>query len=320
MSTNSYDPSYAGGPAVREGDRRQSGANIHPRISWPALFAGVVIILAVQILLSVLGAAIGLSTVHVNNGQTPDASTLGIGAGIWWVVSSCVALAVGGYLAAWLAGIETRFDGMLHGLAAWSISTLLMVMLVTSAIGGIIGGGFSALRSVTSSASSTLGEAAKPLASAAGVSPDMLNQQARSLLQGGSNNADPATMSPQDAEREIATNLPVYAAGGPQAAGAKDRIIAIMAAQMKISPEQATQQFNQAEAKVRQTRDQAVQTAKDAADVAATQASRTSYIAFGVLLLGLISAAIGGSLAAQRRHNYGRPVTGWNGRTPAGVR
>ena len=42
-----------------------------------------------------------------------------MGAGIWWVVSSCIALVAGGYVAAWLAGIELRFDGMLHGLVAW---------------------------------------------------------------------------------------------------------------------------------------------------------------------------------------------------------
>ena len=55
-------------------------------------------------------------------------------------------------VAAWLAGIELRFDGMLHGLVAWGIATLLTFWLLTSAIGGIIGGGFSALSSVASAA------------------------------------------------------------------------------------------------------------------------------------------------------------------------
>src|SRR5437588_11568800 len=112
----------------------------HQRISWAAIFGGVSLVVAVQLLLSLLGAGIGLGTVNTNLGSTPTASSLGIGAGVWWVVSSCIALGPGGYVAAWLAGIEIRFDGMLHGLITWGIATLLTIYLLTSAIGGIIGG------------------------------------------------------------------------------------------------------------------------------------------------------------------------------------
>jgi hypothetical protein len=85
-----------------------SGGNIthtHRRISWAAIFGGVILGVSVQLLLSLLGAGIGLGTVNTNLGSTPTASNLGIGAGVWWVVSSCVALGLGGYVAAWLAGI-----------------------------------------------------------------------------------------------------------------------------------------------------------------------------------------------------------------------
>src|SRR6202049_3037583 len=144
-----------------------------------------------------LGAGIGLGTVNTNLGSTPTASSLGIGAGVWWVVTSCAALGLGGYVAAWLAGIEIRFDGMLHGLITWGIATLLTIYLLTSAIGGIIGGGFSALGGIASAAGSGVKEAAKPIAQAAGVSPEMLQQQAQAYLQ--PTNPDAATMSPQDA-------------------------------------------------------------------------------------------------------------------------
>jgi hypothetical protein len=187
----------------------------------------------------------------------------------------------------------------LHGLVTWGIATLLTFWLLTSAIGGIIGGGFSALSSVASAAGSGVSEAAKPIAQAAGVSPDMIQQQAQSYLQ--PTNTDPATMSPQDAQKEIATNLTTYAGGGPDAAAAKERIVNIMAAQMKISHDEAAKKFDDAQAKLKQTRDKAVQSAKDAADASAAAASKTSFAAFGVLLLGAIAAAFGGSLAVQRR-------------------
>jgi hypothetical protein len=240
------------------------GAHTHRRISWAAIFGGVILVIVVQLVLSTLGAGVGLGTVNVNAGTTPDASSMGIGAGVWWLVSSCIALFFGGYVAAWLAGIEVRFDGVLHGLVTWGIATLLTIYLLTSAIGGIIGGGFSALAGLASTAGSGISSAAKPLSQAAGVTPEVVQDQAQAFLQ--PTNPDPATMSPQDAQKEVAKALATYARGGADAAAAKERVITIMAAQMKISHDDAAKRFDDAQAKLQQTKDQAVQTAKNAAD------------------------------------------------------
>ncbi len=301
MPTNTYIGPDSRGPGALETTTTMmdGGSHTHRRISWAAIFGGVILVVAVQLLLSMLGAGIGLGTINTNAGTTPDASSLGIGAGVWWVVSSMIALAFGGYVSAWLAGIELRWDGVLHGLITWGIATLLTIYLLSSAVGGIIGGGFSALGSVASAAGSGVKDAAQPLAQAAGVSPDVLQQQAQAYLKPTS--PDPATMTPQDAQKEVATNLVTYAKGGPDAAAAKDRVINIMAAQQHVGRDQAAKQFDDAQAKLQQTKDQAVQTAKNAADASATAASKTSFAAFGDLLLGLIAAAVGGSLAVQRR-------------------
>ena len=299
MSTSTYDPRVPVSTTVDTITAVGGGAHVHRRISWAAIFGGVILVVAVQLLLSLLGAGFGLGTVDTNAGSTPTATTLGIGAGIWWVISSCVALGAGGFVAAWLAGIEIRFDGVLHGLVTWGIATLLTLWLLTSAIGAIIGGGFSALGSVTSAAGSSVSDVAKPLAQAAGVSPDMIQQQAQAYLQ--PTNPDPANMSPQDAQKAIATDLVTYAGGGADAAAAKERIINVMAAQMKISHDEAAKKFDDAQAKLKQTRDKAVQSAKDAADASAVAASRTSFAAFVVVLLGALAAALSGSFAVQRR-------------------
>jgi len=307
MSGIAYDPKSDSGIATASAGATTvdtttswSGAlHTHRRISWAAIFGGVIVVVALQLLLSLLGAGIGLGTVDTNAGSTPAASSLGIGAGLWWVVSSCFALLAGGYVAAWLAGIEIGFDGALHGVITWGISTLITMWLLTSAIGGVIGGGFSALGSVSSAAGSGISQAAKPLADAAGVSPDMVQQQAQAYLK--PTNTDPATMSPQDAQKEVGSNLATYIGDGAGAPAAKERIVAIMAAQRKISHDEAARQFDDAQAKLKQTRDQAVQMAKNAADASANAASKTAFAGFVVLLLGLIAAAVGGSLAVQRR-------------------
>ncbi len=301
MATNTYgggQPPRTTGVLETTTTTMGAGSHTHRRISWSAIFGGVILVVAVQLLLSLLGAGIGLGTVDTNAGTTPDASSAGIGAGVWWVLSSMIALAFGGYVSAWLAGIEIRWDG-LHGLVTWGIATLLTLYLLTSAIGSVIGGGFSALGSVTSAAGSGVKDAAQPLAQAAGVSPDVLQQQAQAYLKPA--NPDLASMTPQDAQKEVTSNLVTYARGGADAPAAKERVISIMAAQQHVSHDEAAKQFDNAQAKLKQTRDQAVQAAKNAADASAAAASKTSFAAFGDLLLGAIAAAIGGSMAVQRR-------------------
>ena len=300
MSGTSFNDPLVRGTGVLETTTTMigGGAHTHRRISWAAIFGGVILVVTVQLLLSMLGAGIGLNTVNTNAGSTPDASSFGIGAGVWWLVSSVVALGFGGYVSAWLAGIELRWDGLLHGLVTWGIATLLTIYLLTSAVGSVIGGGFSALGSVTSAAGSGVKDAA-PLAQAAGVSPDMLQQEAQAYLKPA--NPDPAAMTPQDAQKEVVSNLAAYAKGGPDAPAAKQRVIAIMAAQQHISTDDAAKQFDTNEQKLKQARDQAVQTAKNAADASAAAAAKTAFAGFGDLLLGAIAAAIGGSLAVQRR-------------------
>ena len=221
LSTFNEPPYRGGAAAVETTTRVEGGRHIHLRISWAAIFGGVILVVAVQLLLGLLGLGIGLGTVNTNAGTTPGADNFGVGAGLWWVISSVIALGFGGYAAAWLAGIEIKWDGILHGLITWGIATLLTIYLLTSAIGSIIGGGFSAVGSVASAAGSGVKEAAQPLAQAAGVSPDMLQQQAQAYLQ--PTNPDPATMSPQDAQKQVATNLATYAKGGPDAPAAKEQ-------------------------------------------------------------------------------------------------
>lgn len=66
------------------------------RLSWGAVFAGVVIAVAVQLVLGILGAGIGLSMVDPVEGTTPGAAGFGIGAGIYWLITTVVALGAGG--------------------------------------------------------------------------------------------------------------------------------------------------------------------------------------------------------------------------------
>ena len=83
MSANVYGDPAPRGPGVVETTTTMvaTDSHIHRRISWAAIFGGVIMIIVVQLLLSMLGAGIGLGTVNVNAGSTPDVSSFEIGPG-----------------------------------------------------------------------------------------------------------------------------------------------------------------------------------------------------------------------------------------------
>ena len=295
-----YETRHAAAPAI-------GGVEALPyarrRISWGAIFAGVVITLAVQLLLSMLGLGVGLTTIDPTQPDgTPGAATLGIGTGVWWTVSYMIALFIGGYVAARLAGRLPGWDGMLHGVLTWAFALLVSAFLVTSAVGGALGTALSAVKGTLSAAGQTIAQATPQVAQATGITPEAIQQKAQELLSAQPPaNADPKTMSREDATKEIAVNLPKLVQGGEQAQQARSRIIDVMAAQLNISREDAESRLNQAISQAQQTKDQAVGQAKQAADKAAGGVSTASLVGFVALLLGAASAAWGGHVGARRR-------------------
>ncbi len=107
------------------------------RISWGAVFGGSVLAGVISLCLNLLGAGIGVASLDPAEGP---GTGMGIGAGIWLVVSSLIALFVGGWAASRLAGSLRRADGVLHGLITWGFVTLMLTFLFSSAVGRLAGG------------------------------------------------------------------------------------------------------------------------------------------------------------------------------------
>ena len=269
------------------------------RASWSAIFAGVVIAVAVQLVLGILGTGIGLSMVDPTDGSTPGASGFGIGAGIYWLITTAIALGAGGYVAARMSGVTERFDALVHGLVVWGVTLILTLYLLTSAVGGIIGGAFRTVGAVAGAAGSTVGAAAPKVAQVAGVDEGDVRQEAAKYL--SDTPTDPAQMTPEQAQKEIAKQLPAMARGGTDGVRAEARVVDIVAAQRKISREQAQAQVSQAKADFIRTKNETVQAAKTAADAAAGAASKTSFILVLALLVGAGASAFGATAAARRR-------------------
>lgn len=273
-------------------------AGVHRRISWGAIVAGMVMTLAIQLILSLLGLGIGMTTVEpAQNGGTPGLETLSSSAGIWWTVSYMVALAVGGYVAARLAGVVVRGDGVLHGLVTWALALLLGAWLVTTAIGGVLGGAFTALGSMVSGAGSAIEQVAPEALRATGITPEQFQDQARRLLQPG----NPQPASPEEARSEMAGLLTTMATGTPeQARAATDRAVTVIAEQAGIPEDQARQRLDALRGQIQQTQQRVGETATRTAQSATDALSAAGIWGTVGLLLGAIAAMIGGAIGTRR--------------------
>lgn len=120
------------------------------RVSWGAIFGGTFIALAIMVLLGSLGIAIGATTIDPQTGETPSARAFGIGAGIWWIATSALALFGGGWAAGRLAGPRRMLESTLHGVVTWSFTATIVVALMTTAVGSMVSGAMRVLGAASS--------------------------------------------------------------------------------------------------------------------------------------------------------------------------
>src|SRR6185312_5935819 len=99
------------------------------RISWPAIFAGVIVGLAAQALLNLLGLGLGLIAF------SPDpnvAGKVGIGAITWLLLSGVIAMGIGGWLVGRMAQTRDLNEAALHAIIMWSLAALVTFVLATT--------------------------------------------------------------------------------------------------------------------------------------------------------------------------------------------
>jgi hypothetical protein len=300
-SSTAVPPSHFSTDPVVE--RLGINASLRPTVSWQAVFAGAVIALAIELLLAVLGLAVGLTVVNPGQGGG-GANGLGLAAAIWWIVSCIISLFIGSYAGARLANVPSRYDGLLQGLVIWGVGVLVSVWVLSAAATGLVHGVVAALGGTISAVGHGIETTAPQIASALGTtqggpSSGQLQDEARLLFE--PQNPEPQQMSRDQAVSAVARATPDLLAGGDKAAAAKDRISAIIAAQLKISQADAEQRVDQFQQRVEQAKTQAAQTAKNAASQATGVASDAAYAIFVALIVTAIGAGLGGSMARPRR-------------------
>jgi len=294
MSTGQAHPDARMSPVTPAEDARTILIN---RVSWGAVFAGVVVALVVQLILNLFGIGIGASTLNPGTGDNPSATGLSIGAGIWWTVSGVIAAFAGGYAAGRLTGQPTESTAGWHGLTTWALTTIVVFYLLTSAVGSIVGGAFSTLTSAAGSVGGTAGGAVQALAQAAGPgivqSSDPFSSIEQSIRSAAGGN-DPAAL------RDAATSAVRAALTGDEAQrqDARERATQALAKAQNIPTDQARTRVQQYEQRYRETVDQAKQKATQAADISAKAVSRGALFAAIALVLGAVAGWFGGRAGA----------------------
>lgn len=292
------------------------------RVAWTAVFAGAVLALVAQLLLSMLGTAIGLSTVDPLQPEgTPSAEAMGIGAGLWWVISGFLALMLGGWVAGKLSGSPWMFDGALHGLLVFALVTLIGTYIVGSAITNLVQGGASlvgnganvALDSMMNRNGQTGGQGSQNNQNSGSTQSsglwDEIKRDAQSLFSntetsGANGTASSSSNSGASARQEfdvILQRLVNARDNNTERAEVRNALVNLLTTRAGMTRKDAEARVEGWENTIRSRSQQLEQSAREAADNTARALSKTALWGFIALLLGGTGAILGGAAGTSSR-------------------
>lgn len=116
-----------------------AAVDYHDRVRWGPILAGLVVAISTQLVLSGIGAAIGLTGLANSGAPRSDALGTGTAVGIWSIISLLIALFVGGWIAARACGPMTRSTALLNGAILWATTLAISAWLLSSGVSGAFG-------------------------------------------------------------------------------------------------------------------------------------------------------------------------------------
>lgn len=312
------------------------------RISWSAVFAGVIVSIVIYLLLAILGTAVGTTTIDPMEEQNP-VEGIGMGAAIWGGVSMLISIAVGGYVSGRLA----QREGALHGLLMFGVNTLiftwLLITIASSAVTGtmnVLGTGLQAVSSgakalapqavemardklaenninldnLQNELETTLRQTGKPE-----LQPEALQNQAQGEVNNAQNQAAGAAQPQQPAPGAGNTDLASFFKGLVERnqatfqAADREALKNIIQARTGKTDAEAEQIVNQTEqnyqaarAKYEELKQQAEQKSREIGEKAAAATAKAAWFAFFMMI---VEAVLAGVMGMVGRRTQPRAVT-----------
>ncbi len=289
MSHTSTLPADTGAYAADSADVHFSATAALNKISWGAIFAGVALALTAQFLLNLLGVGIGAAVLNPATADNPTATSFSIISALWFVVAGVVASFIGAYTASRLSGRPSESTGGFQGVTSWAVTTLVVLYLLTTSVGALVGGAFSGLSSV-------IGGVGQTAATAAAAAPLLANAaDPMSTIENQIRDSSGSSTDPQSLQTTAVSAMRAVTTGDQsKVADAKTRAADALAKAQNIPVDQARAKVDEYEASYRDTAETAKQQALNAAQTAATVVSRGALLGFLALVLGCIAAWFGG--------------------------
>ncbi len=153
-------------PLVIEGQRPAWDRGMQ----WKPIIAGALAGFAAMIVLTTLGAALGISAADAADGA--DARSVGTAAGIWWLLTVVASGLFGGWVVARTSRRDLDYDAVIYGVLAWAVGTLILLFLLAIGVGsmmGGLGGGLGAAAAERGAPSGTPADTARVAQTAANV-------------------------------------------------------------------------------------------------------------------------------------------------------
>jgi hypothetical protein len=116
-----------------------AGIDYHDRVRWGPILAGLVTAISSQLVLSGIGAAIGLSTIANSGAPQAAAGDVGSAVGIWSIISLLISLFLGGWITARACGPMNRSTALLNGAILWATTLAISAWLLSSGVSGAFG-------------------------------------------------------------------------------------------------------------------------------------------------------------------------------------
>ncbi|MEX1032359.1 MAG: hypothetical protein WDZ30_03280 [Cellvibrionaceae bacterium] len=303
-------------------------------VSWGAIFAGLIIAIALQILLGLLGIGLGLQILNPSD-PVGGVRAWGIATSLYVVVVQIISLFAGGYIAARLAPALTDQTAMFHGLTIWALATIIMVWIGGTTVGLAFSGLSNAISTVGSATTSavetvipddislpdldyqSLPEPLRETLRENGITPDNFQQELRGAYRDVVSPQEEQRVmrelreaiqailqSPGSAPEEIDQAMDnIFGRGGILSEEDLNQVENTLQERLDLSDQEVQQITNQVQQSIDQTREavrESVQTARqearEAAEAASDAIASIALWLFVANLLALIAAVIGGKV------------------------
>jgi hypothetical protein len=273
-------------------------------VSWGAVFAGAVGAAVFSMIMILLGTGVGLTVVSPWGGDGISAASAGFTTILWVTFVQIMASVLGGYLAGrlrsrWLTvhSHEVYFRDTAHGFLAWSVATLLMATLLSSAIGTALSTGVKAGAAVAGPAVNSAGAAANgAMAQGTSAEPegegyfvDSLFRPAPSSAAGGSSGAPSLAAASPNPDAEVARIFANALKNGSLPAADSEYLGQLVASRTGLPQAEAQMRVNDRFMQLQQTIEQGKTKAKEVADVAR---KASAYMALWLVVSLLVGAFV----------------------------